>query len=151
MTSDEYKRALAAACREYETLSAERAQLDERLERLQETIHSLTRLCGHTPTVPWGLADACRVVLRRAEKPMTPVEIRDRLTQIGFDVSHYSNELAAIHTTLKRFEESGEAKRVTGGGGERAYAAVRVRAVALVDLPKAIASLFAPPGPVRNR
>jgi hypothetical protein len=39
---------------------------------------TLTRLLGLTPTVPLGLTDACRMVLRGGQ-PMTPVEVRDRL------------------------------------------------------------------------
>ena len=67
MTIDDYKRALDAACREYEEVVRRRAELDKRLAQLHESIGALTRLCGYTPTVSWGLTDACRVVLARAE------------------------------------------------------------------------------------
>jgi hypothetical protein len=41
---------------------------------------------------------------------MTAIQVRERLEAIGiFDPSKYANPLAVIHTTLKRFEESGEA------------------------------------------
>ena len=43
---------------------------------------------------------------------MTPVEVRDRLHAIGFDVSKYANDLAAVHTILKRLNESGEIRFV---------------------------------------
>src|SRR5262245_10633939 len=131
MTGDDYRQALDAACREYETLAAQRAEIDQRLDRLHETIGALTRLCGLTPTVPWGLTDACRVVLRRSEVPLTPLAVRDRLRQVGFDFSRYSNQQAAIHTTLKRLAESGEIRRVAQKGGEHAYSFVRVRVMTL--------------------
>jgi hypothetical protein len=110
MSPDAYRAALDEALREYERLTAERGTLDARIGQLQQTIGMLTRLCGLSPTVPMGLTDACRLVLRGARSPMTAIQVRERLEAIGiFDPSKYANPLAVIHTTLKRFEESGEA------------------------------------------
>jgi hypothetical protein len=106
---DEYRRALDAAVKEYEGAMVDRAALDARIAQLHETIRTLTRLCGFTPTVPFGLTDACRLVLRNAGTPLTAVQVRERLTAIGFDHEKYANGLAAIHTVLKRLQESGEA------------------------------------------
>jgi hypothetical protein len=104
-----YRPALDEAIREYERAVADRAVLDARIAQLQQTIGTLTKLCGLTPTVAFGLTDACRLVLRNAGTPMTAVQVRDRLASIGFDLEKYANSLAAIHTVLKRLEESGEA------------------------------------------
>lgn len=120
MTTAEYRRALDAAVKEYEALGAERQQIDKRLAELAQTISTLSRLCGLTPTVPWGLTDACRVVLRSG-LPMTPTDVRDRLQAIGVDLSKYSSELAAIHTVLKRLNESGEVRYLVGGPRQGAY------------------------------
>ena len=108
MSQDDYRRALDAAVREYERAMAERATLDSRIAQLQQTIGTLTRLCGFTPTVPFGLTDACRMVLRNAGTPLTPTAVRDRLEAVGVDLGRYANPLAAIHTTLKRLVEAGE-------------------------------------------
>ena len=116
MASDDYHRALDAATKEYETLAAERRRIDQRLTELSHSIGTLTRLCGYTPTVTWGLTDACRTVLRTSTFPMTPAEVRDRLTGIGFDLATYSNPLAAIHTTLKRLTEADELKQTVLAG-----------------------------------
>lgn len=118
MTTDEYRVALDAAIREYEALGARRRAIDERLAQLAQTIGTLNRLCGFVSTVQWGLTDACRVVLKGARRPMTPVDVRDRLDAIGFDLSKYSNSLAAIHTILKRLHESGEVLFVERPGGK---------------------------------
>jgi hypothetical protein len=131
MAERDYRQALEAAAREYETLLAKRGRLDRRLARLHETINALQRLCGLTPSVDWGLSDACRVVLRRADAALTPLEVREKLRAIGFDLSRYVNDLSAIHTTLKRLAQSGEAKRVTRLPGEHAYCWLRVRAMTL--------------------
>jgi hypothetical protein len=118
---DDYRRALEAAIREYEALGAERHRIDTRLSELAQTIGTLTRLCGLTPTVPWGLTDACRTVLRNAGAPMTPSEVRDRLQGIGYDLASYSNPLAAIHTTLKRLAEAEELRTASVQGGKPGY------------------------------
>jgi hypothetical protein len=131
MTSDDYKRALDAACREYEDVLRRRAELDKRLAQLHESIGALTRLCGYTPTVPWGLTDACRVVLARAEQPMTAIDVRDRLAAIGFDLSKYSSDLAAIHTVLKRLNRAGELRFVDREPGHHAYEWLKGRPVRL--------------------
>jgi hypothetical protein len=131
MTTDEYKRALDAACREYEDVARRRAELDKRLAQLHESIGALTRLCGYTPTVSWGLTDACRVVLARAEQPMTALDVRDRLANIGFDLSKYSSDLAAIHTVLKRLNRAGELRFVARAPGNHAYEWVKGRPVRL--------------------
>ena len=122
MTSDHYRRALDAAIREYEALGAKRRDIDQRLAELGQTIGTLTKLLGLAPTVPLGLTDAIRMVVRGAGVPMTPVDVRDRLRVIGFDVSRYTNELAAVHTILKRLNDAGELRFIPRAVGRHQYA-----------------------------
>ena len=123
MTTDDYRRALATAIREYETLGQQRQDIDKRLAEIMQTIGTLSRLCGLVPTVPIGLTDACRLVVRGSGVPVTPTDVRQRLQSIGFDLSKYSNDLAAIHTILKRLNESGELRFIPRGpdAGKHAY------------------------------
>jgi hypothetical protein len=121
MTHEDYRRALEAATREYEALGAERQEIDRRLAELAQTIGTLSRLLGLTPTVPLGLTDAIRLVVRGAGVPMTPTEVRDRLRAIGFDVEKYANDLAAVHTILKRLNQSGELRFLARGTGVPQY------------------------------
>jgi hypothetical protein len=121
VTNTDYRAALAAAIKEYEDLGRQRREMDDRLAQLGQTIGTLTRLLGLTPTVPLGLTDACRMVLRNGQ-PMTPVEVRDRLLAIGIDVSKYANDLAAVHTILKRLNASGELRFIPSGPGKHQYA-----------------------------
>ena len=120
MTDSTYRTALDAAIQEYERLGAERRAIDKRLSELAQTIGNLSRLIGLVPTVPLGLTDACRLVLRGGV-PMTPVEVRDRLQGIGVDLSVYSNDLSAIHTVLKRLNEGGEIRLIPRASGRNAY------------------------------
>jgi len=131
VTEPDYRAALAAAIAEYEALGAERRQLDERLSQLAQTIGSLSRLLGFTPTQPYGLTDACRLVYRNAGIPLSPTEARERLRAIGVELSAYSNEMAAIHTVIKRLFEAGEL-RVIAAPGKHLYAWQRpAKAVAI--------------------
>ena len=122
MSTEDYRRALEAAVREYEALGEQRQQIDRRLAELAQTLSTLSRLCGIVPTVSVGLTDACRLVLRGAGIPMTPTEVRERLKSFGFDLTRYTNDLAAVHTTLKRLNDAGELRFVARPGtGEKAY------------------------------
>jgi hypothetical protein len=122
-SATDYQRALDAALRELEQALADRAALETRIAQLHETVGTLTRLCGFTPTVPFGLTDACRMALRCAAGPMTAIEMRNRLDATGFDLTRYANALAAIHTVLKRLVDAGEASAVDADESSRlAYA-----------------------------
>ena len=118
---DDYVKAYEAAIREMESLMQQRADLDQRILHLRQTLVSLSRLCGFTPTVSWGMTDGVRFILRRANRPMSAIDVRDELANWGFDMSKYANDLSAIHTVLKRLNKAGEIRFVARGTGSHAY------------------------------
>ena len=120
MTHADYRRALEAAIHEYEELGGQRRAIDTRLGELAQTIGTLSKLIGLTPTVPLGLTEAIRLIMR-AGVPMTPVEVRDRLCAIGFDTGKYVNDLAAVHTILKRLNQAGELRFIPRAPGTHQY------------------------------
>ncbi len=120
MTDQRYRTALDAAIREFEGLGEQRRAIDVRLAQLAQTITTLSNLLGLTPTVPLGMTDAIRLVMR-AGIPMTPVDVRDRLRGIGFDLAKYANELAAVHTILKRLNAAGELRFIPRVPGNHQY------------------------------
>jgi hypothetical protein len=121
MAPDDYKKALDVACREYEQLGKQRAEIDARIAQLTQLIGNLSRLCGFTPTVALGMTDACRMVLKAAGRPLLALEMRGYLEAMGIDLSKYTNDLAAIHTTLKRLSQSGEVASGEHRSGKPAY------------------------------
>jgi hypothetical protein len=121
VSEEDYRKALGAANKELETLAAQRADLDRRIGQLLQTVGNLMRLCHLTPTVELGLTDGCRMVLRGAAAPLTAVEVRAQLAAMGIDLSRYENDLAAIHTTLKRLKDSGEVRFIPQPWGKPAY------------------------------
>lgn len=131
MTAPEYRSALDAAIKEYEALGVQRRGIDTRLAELAQTIGTLSRLVGHVPSVPMGITDAVRLVTR-AGIPLTPMDVRDRLNGMGFDLSGYVSELSAIHTVLKRLHEAGELRIIPRPNGKDAYVWQRpVKAIAI--------------------
>jgi hypothetical protein len=52
---------------------------------------------------------------------MTPVEVRDALVNSGFDLSAYSNPLAAIHTILKRLTKTEDVRPAIIDGDQTVY------------------------------
>jgi hypothetical protein len=121
VSRDEYDKAREAATRELEELTRQRADLDKRIGQLMQAIGNLLRLSGLTPTVSLGLTDACRMVLRSAGAPLTVLEVRAQLAAMGIDLSRYENDLAAIHTILKRLNQAGEIRFVPRSWGRPSY------------------------------
>src|ERR1041385_7617626 len=74
-----------------------------------------------------GLTEAIRWVFRQPLLlPLTPTQVRDRMAEMGYDLSKYKFVMPPIHNTLKRMKEAGEIREVEGIGGiGRAYESSR--------------------------
>src|SRR5438309_3531613 len=74
-----------------------------------------------------GLTEAIRWVFRQPLLlPLTPTQVRDRMAEMGYDLSKYKHVMPPIHNTLKRMKEAGEINEVEGIGGiGRAYVSTR--------------------------
>ncbi len=129
MDKETNKAALEAAHRDLEALLAKRDEIDKEIARLRQTIVALSRRCGEDPAAiisldlseQMGMTDSCRVVLKAAERELTPVEVKEQLANIGLDLGKYSNALACIHVILKRLVERNEAEKLSRRDGETAY------------------------------
>ena len=65
-----------------------------------------------------GLTEAIRWVFRQPLLlPLTPTQVRDRMAEMGYDLSKYKFVMPPIHNTLKRMKEAGEIREVEGIGG----------------------------------
>ena len=70
----------------------------------------------------WGLTDAVRVVMRAADRPLSAIDVRDRLKAIGFNVKQYQNDMATVNLTLERMARQGEIDTSRNKiGGKRLY------------------------------
>ena len=124
-----------------EKLDNEREQVDRRIVKIRSGLDGLATLCGKTPeslreeypqlfpneiAPDVGLTDAVREVLKSTRYFSSPVLVRDKLKEIGYDLSKYTNELANIHTVLKRLVENDEAT-ITTREGKTLYKFKRLR------------------------
>jgi hypothetical protein len=138
---EDYKRSLEFAKAELGQLQMERNTLSEKVTEIDrhiveviEGIKGLARLCDQQLSkellsgkpLPLsgkkGLNDAVRFVLQTSHKPLTPVEVRERLYSLGFDIAKYKTDfLATLHTVLKRLNTRREVDVVQFADGKNAY------------------------------
>ncbi len=65
-----------------------------------------------------GLTESIRWVFRQGHLvPLTPVQVRHELAQMGYDLEKYKHVMPPIHNTLNRLKEAGEIREVDGLGG----------------------------------
>jgi len=114
--SIDYVQMLRALAEEREGWAKKRDEAMRELSRLDEVIRATVKmltpeqkakcdaLLERIDRRPAGLTTSIRLCFTAAEKEwLTPVEIRDRLVEMGFRFDMYkANPLASIHTTLKR-------------------------------------------------
>jgi len=129
-----YKKALDQAIRDLsdamskrDDLDVERDDLDKQIDKLRDGVFGLSRLCGSSQSKlveqypelfpdlnpDMGLTDGVRNVLKSALSGrdfITPIRVRDKLAEAGYDVDSYKNLLSTIHTILKRLHRNGEVR-----------------------------------------
>jgi hypothetical protein len=104
-----YKLALDKAIADLDALTMKEREIALRKAQLRETIKALSALCGRLPDInAFSLSDAIRLVISSASEGLSPIEIRGKLTGMGYDLSKYKNPLASIHTALNRMVETEE-------------------------------------------
>jgi metal-dependent amidase/aminoacylase/carboxypeptidase family protein len=108
---------LAEAEAELEARLVEQEELAQKINGLRQVINGLRQVKGEEPLqestappppmIPQNkLTEACRRILESSEA-LTPVQLRAKLDEGGFDFSKYSsNPLSAIHTILRRLIQS---------------------------------------------
>ena len=108
------KDALDRLTRHYEAADETRRVALREMVKAQAAIRAIYALATDEPLEFSGtLADACRQVYRTSTKPMTPVEARNAIVALGYNLTQHKNPLASIHSVLKRLAKSGNLKHVT--------------------------------------
>ncbi|HWX40260.1 MAG TPA: hypothetical protein VN345_03840 [Blastocatellia bacterium] len=128
MAKELYKAAFNAAEKRLREALAQKTALEQEIEHLRETLLALANLCGKqlTDVTLMGLADAglteaVGMVLQFSSRPLTPVQIKTRLADAGFNLKKFRNPMAAIHTTLDRMEEQDKIIRYENAEGKPAF------------------------------
>ena len=121
VTKRSYRHALRDARAELARLFRHREQLERRIERTRRAVIALQKIDGDRAEQELmhdigerrpGLTEAVRYVLMGASRPMDPVDVRDELESVGYDIGSSPNVLTNVHTVLRRLRDSHEAKQV---------------------------------------
>lgn len=134
MDIESYKKMLEAAHRDLESAMEQQEEVEKRISSLKQTIIALDRVCRAEAKTEnalgidihavqgMGFTGRCREVMKTAENPMTPVEVRDQLVRMGLDPNKYMNLMASVHRVLKRLLENHEIVKLTRpADGETVY------------------------------
>jgi hypothetical protein len=123
MSDSGFPRALSEARQSLEKLLREKQKLDVKIAKMEQVVAALRSVADHDDdhdVVPTGFSDAIRGVLKgSSDHALSPMQIREGMLAMGFDLSRYNQPLASIHVVLKRLEKSGEALPIGGADGKR--------------------------------
>jgi len=135
--TDEYLKIFTEHLAKLGTLTAQRQDIDREIEKVTQMLSACYNMLSEDQQRTWsdtftsaiefhkreeiGLTDAIRNILQSNPKHwFTPIQIRDRLQELGFDFSGYtSNPLSSVHSVLKRFKP--EEVRISDGIEGRRY------------------------------
>lgn len=150
MTTDAYRKAIAALEVQFAELQVQRAdiqqagdRIDQKLLQVEAALANLRAVIDEPDTEPYEgrLADAIREVMSRGgtladiargHLGRTPREVRDELRTLRYDLTQHTNPLASIHSVLKRMEEGGELLSHEDPQRGRAFYPARMRSLAAV-------------------
>jgi len=138
MTKDSYRRAFTEAQTELAKTIAERDEANARIAQLKQTIRVLGDLLEEDPDQieklitadeggrPSGITSAARsaFLFAKANKyplALTVANLKDLMTDRGFDFSGQASALASLTTVVRRLKDSDEVDELTSSDGKRAY------------------------------
>jgi hypothetical protein len=116
-------------------LQAQLQEVDRRIENVEKGMEGLARLADEEelaglpigvvqPLVKYkSFTDAIAYTLKTSPlSRFAPTQVRDRLMELGYDLSKYkSDPVASIHTILKRLVKSGRVRTERNEIGKLAY------------------------------
>lgn len=135
--AQDWKQVVENAREELAKLEIQREGIEQRIAQLKRIILATSPLVSQDSGIfgmsdsliidfqASGITNSCRDVLRLANRPLTPLEVRDALARNGLDLTNQKNAMASIHTVLKRLKEQGDVKVTTPSDGGTAYQWIR--------------------------
>lgn len=108
-----YRQTLQTAVDEWISLQREERRITVRKNHLRQTFQALYPIAypddvTNPDLTNMSLANAIRLVVGSIDRPISAVEMRGKLMDLGFDLSKYDNPLANIHTAMNRMVEAEE-------------------------------------------
>jgi hypothetical protein len=121
VANSKFKSELTEAKDKLQLLLIELDELQTRIAKQKRMVAALTELfdidedSGPPVGLVTGITDACRTVIRGAEKPLLPIEIRRRVEHFG--VPDQRNLPASVHTVIRRLVEANDVVPVAPDNG----------------------------------
>jgi len=108
----EARKNFAAAVAEKDLTERRLAEIEERIIQLRRVVVSLSDMVGEpTEISDLGITDATRTVMNNATTRMTLKQIKEGLSQLGFDLNTQQNADASVLAVLNRMLEKREIRR----------------------------------------
>lgn len=132
---ERYKQELTAAQERLMELIQRRHEIDTEIADTRRIIGGFSAIVGEVPVQPditnlltgakreLGLTASCReVFLAYRKEQLAPMEVMEKIMEMGLHTKDYPNLLASIHTTLRRMA-SGDGAILNEGvkDGKKAY------------------------------
>jgi hypothetical protein len=133
MNQSDYAERWQELWKEKMRLSDQRTTLETELSEITTSINHISEVLGHLAPlagVPYqeniaalGITDAIKYVLEHNKGPMSAAEVRDALTEKGFDMSSHSAPMSSVYKILSRLaaDPSNPIERESGDGGRVSY------------------------------
>lgn len=94
-----------------DVLEAEIADITKQISQLDKVLNHLSPLAGlgaGQHLIGMGITDAVRYILKNAESRLSPTDVRDKLTEKGYDLSNLTAPMSSIYKILSRLADASE-------------------------------------------
>jgi hypothetical protein len=117
MSLDNYKQALEQAHQDLRNAIRERDRWGLEIVKLEQLVKSLSQMVPasakeraefETTEAALGFTEIVDTIIRSSVAPMSAVDIRNKLLEMSYDISGYSNPLGFVHTVIGRLEKQGK-------------------------------------------
>jgi hypothetical protein len=161
MDTAEYKAMVKKIRAELESLEIRQEEIERQIARLKQALIGLTPLAQEDVRIPgidmtllsaeidaMSITDAARQILQASAKPLSPIELKQKLAEMGKDLSGQKNVMASVHSLLKRLTEAGQIESADSGltyqwRGIRRFPRLGANAGAASGAPNSLASAVA--------
>ena len=125
-----YRQQIGRALRDLMQCVKQKREIDQRMSKLRHLIVANANLLPEAERAVFiqranesfaGFTDSIREIFRTHVNGLTPIQVRDKLLELGFDLNSQSNPMASIHSVIRRLESAGEIEERRNLEGEKTF------------------------------
>ncbi len=127
---DPYRQQIGRALRDLMQCAKQKREITKRMSKLRNLIIANANLLPEAERAVFiqqasesfaGFTDSIREIFRTHVNGLTPIQVRDKLLELGFDLDSQSNPMASIHSVIRRLENAGEIEERRSPRGEKTF------------------------------